>query len=515
MSSSPFSFSHLRSNSRWFTRPLAGALSIAFTLPLFSLAKPAQAQVGGAGQACYAIADNNPAGGSDGGRNIPDSLAIIDFSTRNVTNLGRIVNDADGSLITNIEAATSRPDFNELIVANGSEIGRLDPRTSRYTALGTLAPFTDFDAIAVDRQSPNQTRLIGVSKDSSNPELNNIIVETTLIINSAGLTTGIGPITRRVAIPNEQFPSSATGIDGIAVTDGGTVLGVANRGPDVNNGSEQILVNIDIDNGTIQRLGVFQDTTGALINDVEDISIDLFGDLFISSGSNFSNSTNTAYIITLNPDGQPGRATNSLSLAAAGQDFEASACLRTITEDENALLVVKRITAVSREGVETRFDQFVDQPNETTDNQLSDLTNGAFPLGEFETPTTLLPGDEVEYTVYVYNPTPTAVGNIILCDPIQPPSVLQSSSVSFSNPAADLTLAFNDRAGFARAPLAPADSACEAVVTGDQFPSGPPGPTGGLDVGAGGGVVTDQFLLPPRQISATRFRITVGQSNSE
>ena len=505
--------SHLsRSRARRFTRSLAGVLSVAFTLPLFSLAKPAQAQVGGTGQACYAIADNNPAGNPDGGRSFTDTLAILDFSTGTVSSLGEII--GPNGPITDIEAATSRPNFNELIVANGNEIGRLDPLTSRYTPLGTLGQFTDFDAIAIDRRSPNQTRLLGISKDSGNPDINNIIVETTLIIDSSGLTTGIGEITRSVPIPDEQFPPTATGIDGIAITDGGRVLGVANRGPDVNESSEQILVSINIDNGDLARIGIFEAPDGTPINDVEDISIDLFGDLFVSSGSNFSPSANTAYVITLNPDGRPGRATNSLSLSSAGQDFEASACLRAIAEDENALLVVKRITAVTSNGVETRFDQFVDQANDTADNQLSEATNGAFPLGEVQTPTALLPGDEVEYTVYIYNRTQTAVGDAILCDPIQPPSVLQSSSVSFSDPATiEAGLSFDERASFARAPLATADSACEAVLPNNQFPSGPPGPTGGLDVGAGGGVVTDEFLLPPGQISATRFRVTVGQGS--
>lgn len=500
---------------RRFIRPIASLLSIAFTLPLFTLAKPAQAQVGGEGESCYAIADNNPSGGGNGGIGFPDTLAIVDFTTSTVTSLG-IINGPNGP-ITNIEAATSRPAFNELIVANGNEIGRVNPATSQYTPLGVLSPFTDFDAIAIDLQSPNQTRLIGVSKDRNNASLDNVIVEVILEIDSSGITTGLSSVTRLAQISDAQFPASRSndtinGIDGIAIADNGTVFGVANGGI---NALDQRLVIIDTASGSLRDLGPFEDQNGRLISDVEDISIDLFGDLFISSGSNFTRSANTAYLITFSLDGSPARARKSLLLSSAGTDFEASACLRTVGADEGRLLVVKRITAVTRNGEEVRFDEFVDQTGETTDNQLFDLTNGTFPVGLVQTPTALRPNDEVEYTVYIYNPTRTTIGDTILCDPIQPPSVLQSASVSFSEPTTDLALSFVDRPEFARAPLAPEDTACEAIVAGGQFPSGPPGPTGGLDIGAGGGIVTDQFLIAPSQISATRFRITVGQGNFE
>ena len=461
------------------------------------------------------LADNNPPGNLNGGVSFPDTLAIIDFSTSTVTPLG-IINGPNGP-VTDIEAATSRPAFNDLLVANGNEIGRVNPATSRYTPIGSLSPFTDFDAIAIDLRSPNQTRLIGISKDRSNPSLNNVIVEVMLEIDDSGLATGISSITQLAQISDAQFPDSQggdviNGIDGIAITDNGIVLGVANG---ETNALDQRLVVIDINNGNLQGVGTFEDPDGNLISDVEDISIDLFGDLFISSGSNFSPSSNTAYLIALSPDGSPARARSVLSLASAGQDFEASACLRTFNEDGDRLLVVKRITAISRNGEEIRFDEFVDQANETTDNQLFDLTNGTFPVGVVQAPTALLLGDEVEYTVYVYNPAKTAISNTILCDPIQLPSILQSSSVSFSEPTTDLALSFANRPEFARAPLAPADTACKAVVASDQFPSGPPGPTGGLDVGAGGGVVTNNFLITPNQLSATRFRITIGQGDFE
>ena len=495
-----------------YSRPIAGLLSVAFTLPLLPTA--AIAQVGGPNQVCYAIADNNPNGDPRGGSQAPDTLAVIDFDAGTVRVIDTI-RDVDGNTINDIEAATSRPNFNELIAANGNEIGRVDPATGIYTPLGVLTPFTDFDAIVIDRQSPNQTRLLGVSKDRGNPAFDNVVVEAILEIDDSGLTTGISAINRLSQIPDDEFPITADGIDGVALTDDGRLYGVANRGPEAPDiPSLQELVIINENDGTLTDFGTFLDETGNPINDVEDISFDLFGDLFASSGSNLTPSANRGYVISLGGE-PPVQARRSLFLGNAGTDFEASACLPTLQQEDGSLLVVKRITAVIQNGEETRFDEFVDQSGESTDNELFDLTDGTFPLGLVQTPTALLPGDEVEYTVYVYNPSNIAVENSILCDPIQPPSILQSSSVSFSEPDSDNTLSFLERPNFARAPLAPADEACEAVLTGDQFPSGPPGPTGGLDVGAGGGVVTSEFLIEPNQIAATRFRVTVGQGSFE
>ena len=501
-----------RTYQKRIAQSLAGLLSVAFTLPLLS--NRAITQVGGPGQVCYAIADNNPNGDPRGGGQAPDSLTVINFDAGTVQVVD-IIRDADGNTINNIEAATSRPDFNELIVANGNEIGRVDPATGIYTPLGELTPFTDFDAIVIDRQSPNQTRLLSVSKDRRNPALNNVVVEAILEIDGSGLTTGISSVSELSQIPSDQFPLTANSIDGIALTDDGRLYGVANRGPEAPNiPSRQELVIINENDGTLTDFGTFLDENNEPINDIEDISFDLFGDLFASSGSNLTPSANTGYVIRLGGD-PPVQARRSLFLGNAGTDFEASACLPTLQPEDGSLLVVKRITAVIQNGEETRFDEFVDQAGESTDNELLDLTDGTFPLGVVQTPTALLPGDEVEYTVYVYNPSDVAVENSILCDPIQPPSVLSTSSVSFSEPDSDNTLSFLERPDFARAPLAPADDACEAVLTGNQFPSGPPGPTGGPDVGAGGGVVTSEFLIEPNQIAATRFRVTVGQGNFE
>ncbi|MEL6813864.1 MAG: hypothetical protein AAFP03_03505 [Cyanobacteria bacterium J06598_3] len=477
--------------------------------------QPAYGQTSGAGQACYAVADNGQPGDGNGGILDDDTLVFLDFGTREVRAINTVIGP-DGP-IRNIEAMTSRPNFNELIAANGNEIGRIDPATGAFTPLGSLGPFEDFDAIVIDRNSPSQTRLLGVSKDSSVAR-RNVLVEATLQLDGSGQSVGVSAPRTLVQISTGDFPAQTSSIDGIAL-DGTTLYGVANQGPSTPRAvSAQRLVTIDQTTGALDDLGPFIDE-GELINDVEDISFDLFGNLFASSGSNFSRFTNTGFIINLAGDGTPGEARNTLPLDDANGDidFEASSCLPFEVADTGDLLVVKRITAIVSSGVETRFDTFVDQDNETADNTVFDETNGNFPVGVVQSPTALLPGDEVEYTVYVYNPTALDFTNAVLCDPITPPSILQSASVEFAQPTRGANLNFADQSEAARAPLATdPDENCGNLLddTNGQFPSGPPGPTGGLDVGAGGGIITDSFNLAPRQVAASRFRITVGQSNS-
>lgn len=496
---------------RW----LAG--SIASTVTLVSVvgySLPASAQ-NGAGQICYAIADNNPPGDGDGGVSFPDTLVRIDFGQGSAEAL-ETVRRPDGSTINDIEALSSRPEFNELIAANANEIGRVDPATGVFTSLGFLTPFIDFDAIAVDRQSTDQTRLLGISKRGGS--LNNVLVEATILIDpETGQSTGLGPATRLLQIPASEFPPDTNSIDGMAISPvgfalpGGVLYGVANRGPNTpRETSAQILVTIDPATGEIEERGVFT-SDGEQINDVEDISFDLFGNLFVSSGSNFSRFADNAFIIPLDANGNAQPASRTLSLAASGgQDFEASACLPFASV--GSLVVVKRITAITRNGVNTPITGFFDQPNDANDNLLFEETNGALPLGLVEEQTALSPGDEVEYTVYVYNPTIFTLSDAILCDPLRRPSILQTESIEYSEPSAvpdnGEALAFDGNAsGFARSPMSPADAACLPLLEGEQFISGPM--IGGDR--AGGGVVTDAFSLAPNDVAAIRFRVTIGQ----
>ncbi len=511
-----------RSANRFASRLTAG--TVAGTMALLSVighqpAARAQSNNGNGqsnGQVCYAIADNNIVGNSDGGLSFPDTLVRIDFG-QNLAEALETVRRPNGTTVNNIEALTARPAFNELIAANANEIGRVDPETGVFISLGSLAPYLDFDAIAIDRESASQTRLLGISKGGG--PLNNVLVEAFLTIDpDTGQSIGLGPVNRLVKIPDSEFPPDTNSIDGMAISPvgfpfpGGVIYGAANRGPNTpTENSAQILVTIDPVTGALTERGVFT-SSGNLIDDVEDISFDLFGNLFISSGSNRSSFADTAFVTPLDANGNVGNASRALSLAASGaRDFEASACLPLTSI--SSLVVVKRITAIARNGVNAPITGFFDQTGDSSDNRLFEETNGALPIGLVEEQIALSPGDEVEYTVYVYNPTFLTVSSAVLCDPLRRPSILQTESIEYAEPGAvpenGAALVFDgDVAGFARSPMSAADEECLPLLDGEQqFVGGPM--IGGAR--AGGGVVTSAFSLAPDEIAAVRFRVRVGQ----
>lgn len=500
-------------------RFVAGALALA---SLLTTQIPVRAQaVGSGGERCYSVADNNPPGRASGGSDIDDTLVQVNFADRSarIVGNGKIPRAGSSVNIRNIEAMTSRPNFGELIAANASEFGRIDPDTGVFTPLaGSLGSFNDFDGIAIDRNSTNQTRLLAVSKDANQtPALHNFLVEADVLLDANGQSVGISAPISQIKVTN--FPRGTDSIDGITLV-GNTLYAIANpanAGPSF----RQFLVTINRTTGVITEIAPFTTVNGDLINDVEDIELSLFGNLFGTTGSNFNTALqSSAYVFDI----ATGRALeNGFSLASAGLDYEASACVTDSTaQAPQNLLIVKRITAVNRGGIEERFDDFVDQLGEDADNQLLAATANAFPKGIIQvsaTPTPLTAGDQVEYTVYIYNPTNRSFNNSVLCDAITPPGILQSNSVEFSAPTSVLStpLAFANQASSAQAPLAPvpASGVCAPLLgTAQQFPFGPPGPSGGANIGAGGGIVTDAFSIKPSQVAALRFRITVGQSTT-
>ena len=228
-------------------RVAAGALAGTVALLSVPTYQPAAYAQDGAGQVCYAVGDNNPPGEGDGGVSFDDTLARIDFGER-LAQAVDTVRRPDGRAIRNIEALSSRPDFNELIAANGNEIGRIDPQTGVFTTLGTLSPYVDFDAIVIDRESEGQTRLLAVSKRGGS--LNNNLVEATITTDGNGQSTGISAPRLLTAIPQGQFPPDTDSIDGIALSPTGVLFGVANRGPrNLDDISDQVLVTINPSNG--------------------------------------------------------------------------------------------------------------------------------------------------------------------------------------------------------------------------------------------------------------------------
>ena len=181
------------------------------------------------------------------------------------------------------------------------------------------------------------------------------------------------------------------------------------------------------------------------------------------------------------------------------------------------LRVIKRISGVFRNGAALNvlgIDGFNDQPNTDDDNGLNNAFGAVSdPAGLFLLPTgfELEPGDQVEYTIYLWNNGNLTANNAFLCDELQPPSVLDSNtfalqavgpftgSPTFTDPVGTLIQARN--------PLEPIDGVADPLESGcssNVFPSGPPGPAD-----AGGGVVAGPFTVPANQYGAIRFRVTV------
>lgn len=181
-----------------------------------------------------------------------------------------------------------------------------------------------------------------------------------------------------------------------------------------------------------------------------------------------------------------------------------------------SLSLVKRITNVFRGGAPVLvagLTQFNDQAGFIEDNALNTALGGGNSLsGIFELPAgfTLQSNDEVEYTIYFWNNGGSAISQLEVCDALQPPSVLNTAAGFELSAVRTLTIPiFFDAGSFVegRSPGAPLDQSC--IAAPGTFPFGPPGPTGGLGVGAGGGVVAGPFDVPPNQFGAIRFRVRI------
>ncbi|MBD2357200.1 carboxypeptidase regulatory-like domain-containing protein [Tolypothrix sp. FACHB-123] len=88
------------------------------------------------------------------------------------------------------------------------------------------------------------------------------------------------------------------------------------------------------------------------------------------------------------------------------------------------ILLVKRITAIASTNTQgNQFNTFVDDPNDQNDNALSSVA-----IGQYEIPTPLQSGDEVEYTIYFR--TDGSLENINFCDLIPQSTTYLPNSIS-------------------------------------------------------------------------------------
>ncbi|MGI0493710.1 hypothetical protein ACN4EG_18165, partial [Alkalinema pantanalense CENA528] len=101
------------------------------------------------------------------------------------------------------------------------------------------------------------------------------------------------------------------------------------------------------------------------------------------------------------------------------------------------LRLVKRVTAVIRNGVRTPFNQFVNDPSTEDDTALgwNQLSTGA-PIGllNVNTSDALRSGDDIEYTIYYLADGNQPIFNVNLCDQIPDGTIyIPGSSVLSQN----------------------------------------------------------------------------------
>lgn len=84
------------------------------------------------------------------------------------------------------------------------------------------------------------------------------------------------------------------------------------------------------------------------------------------------------------------------------------------------LRLVKRITALTRSGVRTEFNTFIDDPSTTNDNAPGWNQAGASPVGLINADTNLAvqSNDEIEYTIYYLAEGSSSIAAVNLCDEI-------------------------------------------------------------------------------------------------
>ncbi|MBT9314624.1 hypothetical protein [Leptothoe spongobia] len=182
------------------------------------------------------------------------------------------------------------------------------------------------------------------------------------------------------------------------------------------------------------------------------------------------------------------------------------------------LTVVKRITRVIRGGVDlpvAGIDNFNNEPATNDDDTLANLSGNSLPLGVFIGPDQLQSGDLIEYTIYFFNSGVATATNVEICDELQVPSVLQPNSLTLASPTAlsqlgtNLTFAADGSLLFPQAPLATLAESCLSFP--GSFPAGTP--TGGLGVGAGGGVIAGGANLGLNvntgEVGAVRFTVAI------
>ena len=129
---------------------------------------------------------------------------------------------------------------------------------------------------------------------------------------------------------------------------------------------------------------------------------------------------NTAIGTARDPGGNPLRdiSTSGVTPDANGNGIPDDDNTPTPIDLATQLRLVKRITATTRAGVQTRFDRFVDDPNDLNDTApgWSQLSPVGIIRGDRANP--LQSGDEIEYTIYYLSDGTQSLFGASICDAV-------------------------------------------------------------------------------------------------
>jgi hypothetical protein len=208
---------------------------------------------------------------------------------------------------------------------------------------------------------------------------------------------------------------------------------------------------------------------------------------------------------TVTDDSVDGADTDPNGNGSATDD--ASPTQVTLPNTTSTLRLVKRITAVFRGGTELqRFNTFTDQAGTTVDNDL----NAAFPValqpnepaGVAQVPASvgLQNGDQLEYSLYYWNPGATDLTDVSLCDEVEAPTTLVTTAAlrQRSNPIVGPTTT---------APTYVTSATVQAQAGGSVLLPACLSAPGNFP--AGGGVTVPNFTLPAGQYGSIRFRVNI------
>ena len=296
------------------------------------------------GSTCFPIADNGAASGTGGG----DLLTRVDRNTgaQQVITIGAPA----GTGTSNIESSAMDPVTGAIYTADGGNFGQIDLLTGKFISIGPAAigtgsgfrtvgggnygtlPFNDIDGMHFDATTGFLYAAVRREGETPNPEdlLIRINPATGVFVpNAFDTDNNTNTIEDFVLIRSVDSGGARNDIDALGVDLDGTLYGIANSGGT----GDQVLIDIDKLTGATTIAGVLyrpSPNQDSKMTDVEGMSFDLQGRLYVTTGANgFENCG--FYDMDKTPVPSPGvngriNAVAYTDMSALGDDFEAVTC---------------------------------------------------------------------------------------------------------------------------------------------------------------------------------------------